>query len=396
MGLSNKRARYGILGLLWVGVPAAAGAQAPSLTISPHLNLLYDSNIARSSQELAEQRGLHRSDFRASPGLGIDLEKPFGNQSLFLNGDVGYDFYARNHRLNSARVLLDGGVNYQFSRCSGAVTGNLRIRQSQLEEFLDAGPVKNIEYFRKVGLGVRCGGTIGLVPFANVARSWASNSNSLRDFADYSMNEASGGIAYTRPTFGELSVVASIRKSRYTHREGLNLSDGYKVFSIGGRYSREIGSRLKGSFGVFKTTVDPGSGFQKFSGVTTDASLDAVLGGNLQAHLSWARDIQPVTLGLGSFEVDNRLDLTGTYALSPRLSLGAGGGLVRRHVEGDSVFAVTQINRERRWYAFSTLTYHRSARTAIDLQFRHEQRRADPSIFNYNSTSVGLNFRLSF
>ena len=395
MGLSKKRARCGILGLLCVGVPAAAEA-APTLNISPHLNLLYDSNIARSSQELAEERGLHQSDFRASPGLGIDIEKPFGNQSLFLNGDVGYDFYARNHRLNSARVLLDGGLNYRFSRCSGAVTGNLRIRQSQLEEFLDAGPVKNIEYFRKVGVGVRCGGAIGLSPFVNVARSWASNSNSLRDFSDYTMNEASGGIAYTRPTFGELSVVATVRKAKYTHREGLDLSDGYKVFSIGGRYSRDIGSRLKGSFGVFRTTVDPGSGFQKFTGVTTDASLDALLGGNLQAHLGWTRDIQPVTLGFGSFEVDNRLDLNATYALSPRLSLGAGGGLVRRHVEGDSVLPVTQIDRERRWFAFTSLTYHRSARTAIDLQFRHEQRRADPSIFDYNSTSVGLNFRLNF
>lgn len=395
MGLSDKRARCGILGLLCVGVPGAAGA-APSLNISPHLNLLYDSNIARSSPELAAQRRLHQSDFRASPGLAIDLEKPFGNQSVFLNGDVGYDFYARNHRLNSARVLLDGGVNYRFSRCSGAVTGNLRIRQSQLEEFIDAGPVKNIEYFRKVGLGVRCGGAIGLAPFANVARSWASNSNSLRDFSDYTMNEASGGIAYTRPTFGDLSVVVSVRKAKYAHREGLDLTNGYKVFSIGGRYSRDIGSRLKGSFGVFRTTVDPGSGFQKFTGVTTDASLDALLGGNLQAHLSWTRDIEPVTLGFGSFEVDNRLDLSGTYALSPRLSLGAGGGLVRRHVEGDSIFAQTQIDSERRWFAFSTLTYHRSARTAIDLQFRHEERRADPSIFDYNSTSVGLNFRLSF
>jgi hypothetical protein len=65
-------------------------------------------------------------------------------------------------------------------------------------------------------------------------------------------------------------------------------------------------------------------------------------------------------------------------------------------VEGDTAFAVRQINSERRWYALTSLTYHRSARTAIGLQFRHEERRADPSIFNYNSTSVGLNFRLNF
>jgi hypothetical protein len=375
--------------------PAAAGA-APVLQISPTFEVRYDSNVARSSDEIARQRGIRPNDWRFTPWLNVDLEKPVGNQTLFLVGDVGYDFYARNKRLNRERILLDGGAHLQFSRCTGTVHGSLAIHQSDLSELIDAAPAKNTEHIRTVGLDAKCGGPIGLTPSAGVSRTWGSNSATIRKISDYTMTQGHAGLGYARPTLGELSVIVSARHVHYPHREGVGLSDHFNVFSIGGQYSREIGSRFQGSVSLNRTTVDSGAGFPKFTGLTSSADLSILASDNLRAHVQWSRDVQPVGLGFGDFAIDNRLSGNVDYALSPRLTLSGGAGLIRRNIRGESMLDVPQLNSERRVYEYARLTYQRSARTSLALDVRHEQRDADPATFNYHSTSVGMVFRMTF
>ena len=86
----------------------------------------------------------------------------------------------------------------------------------------------------------------------------------------------------------------------------------------------------------------------------------------------------------------------GDYGFSPRLTFSAGAGLIRRHIEGEILALGPQLQSERRVFEYVRLTYKRSARTSLALDVRHEQRTADPSIFNYHSTSVGLVLRTSF
>ena len=378
-----------------VVAPAAAHA-APLLEITPTLGVRYDSNVARGSDEIARERDIRPSDWRVTPSLNLALEKPLGKQTLFLNGDVGYDFYAHNKRLNRERILLNGGAHLQFSRCTGMLEGNLAIQQSDLAELIDAAPAKNTQFVRTIALDARCGGAIGLAPFAGVSRTWATNSASIRKISDSTVDQAHAGLAYARPTLGELAVTVQVRRAHYPHRQGLGITDHFRTFSIGGRYSREIGARWQASVALNRTTVDSGAGFPKFTGLTSDVSLTALASDNLRAQVHWTRDVQPASLGLGDFVIDSRLSGDVDYGLSPRMTLGGGAGLVRRHVEGEALTTFAQLERERRVFEYARLTYRRSARTSLALDVRHEQRTATPSSFNYHSTSVGLVFRMTF
>ena len=393
----------GALALLAAAVPGAAhGASAqsspPLLTISPSIAFRYDSNVARASDEIADLRGIKPHDWRVTPNLNVELEKPLGRQVLYLVGDVGYDFYARNHQLNRGRILLNGGARLKFSRCTGTVYGSFALRQTDVAELIDAEPAGNTEHVTTVGADARCALASGLSPFVGASRTWVTNSSEVRRFADYTMDQAHGGIAYSRPVLGELAIVATVKDAHYPHREGALLTDHFHVFSIGGRYTREIGSRLQGSVGLNRTTVDSGAGFPKFTGLTSDVSLTAKASDNIQAHVQWVRDVQPVNVGFGAFNIDSRLSADLDYGFSPRLTLSGGAGLIHRHIEGALLIVgpEEQLQRDRRVFEYVRLTYARSARTSLALDVRHEQRTADPSAYNYRSTSVGLTLRTRF
>ena len=397
MRLSQDNPVRGAIAIFAMAVPSAASA-APIFTITPSVSVRYDTNVARASETVAELRGLKRSDWRLSPNLNINLEKPVGRQTIYLNGDVGYDFYARNHRLNRGRLLLNGGARLQFSRCTGTAYGSFALRQTDVAELIDVERAGNTEHITTVGADVRCGLASGLAPFGGASRTWVTNSSDTRRYADYNMNQAHGGVAYSRPVLGEFAVIASVKDADYPHRDTSTvlLTDHFHVFSIGARYSRDIGSRLKGSAAINRTTVDSGAGLPKYTGLTSDVSITALASDNIQAQLRWVRDVQPVNVGFGAFNIDSRLTADVDYGLSPRLTLSGGGGLIHRHIRGEVLLFGPELQSERRTFEYARLTYKRSERTSLALDVRHESRSADPSIFNYHSTSVGLVLRTAF
>ena len=70
----------------------------------------YDDNISRSSSVLTTQRNLSKDDYVLLPAVTATLVQPFGRQSVFLNGDVGYAFHRYNDELNRRRAKVSGGV----------------------------------------------------------------------------------------------------------------------------------------------------------------------------------------------------------------------------------------------------------------------------------------------
>jgi len=383
-----------------IAVPAVflAGAAhaAPLFEITTSLSARYDSNVARASDEIAQKRGIKPADWLLSPSINIQLDKALGSQSIYFNGDVGYDLYARNHRLDRERILLDGGARLQFLRCTATADTSLDLHQSDLSELIDSAPAKNTENIRKIALDAQCGGPIGIIPFAGASRTWASNSSSERRFADYVTDQGQGGLAFAGPTFGELAVIAQVRTTDYPDRNGFGLTNHFHVFSIGGRYTRNVGSRLNASISLSRTKVDTAPGFPTFTGLTSNVNVSMVASDNLKLQANWTRSVDPVSLGFGDFAIDSRSSLDADYGLSPLLTLSGGAGSVHRQIEGESFFLVPQIQREQRLFAYARLSYSRSARTNISLELRHERRRANPSSFNYDTTSVGLVVRMKF
>lgn len=380
--------------MLFDAVGFGVGSAAPRLRIEPQLSLIYDSNIARSSKAAAEARGLTRSDFVSTPGLKLDASLPVGNQSLFLDSDIAYDFYAHNKKLNGARLRIASGARLRLSRCLGTVSLAYARRRSELEDLLDLDPVKNIESVRTFAIDGRCGGPVGLVPVFGVSRSRSDNSQPLREFSNSVSTSGKAGLAYVRPSFGELLLLGEVRRVRYPNRSQFSaLTDGYRERSIGARFERAIGARLQTKLGLFRTSVDADRGNGRFTGMT--ANLDAIYRVNdrLKTELTMSRDVRPANFGGGDFVVASRLAAEGVYGLSPRLSFRAGTAVERRRTEGPSILAVTQLISERRYSGFGRLTYTYSDRAALDAELRREVRNADPSLFDYSSTRAMINLR---
>ncbi|HVV72183.1 MAG TPA: hypothetical protein VHI52_11910, partial [Verrucomicrobiae bacterium] len=85
------------------------------------VDILYDSNVAGSSAQLAAQRGIERADITFTPRLDVNYFKQLGADSAFLAASAGYDFYQHNTLLNRERLDGVGGLNVRLADCDGTV-----------------------------------------------------------------------------------------------------------------------------------------------------------------------------------------------------------------------------------------------------------------------------------
>jgi hypothetical protein len=368
----------------------AEAAEAGPLEVSPRLDVVYDSNVARSSDEVAEARGVEQSDVRYSPGVLVSSELDRGRQVLFLNADLGYDIYQRNSRLNSERFLLNGGAKLQFARCSGVVSGAFSRRQADLADVVDLSRVKNKQTATTVGVEARCGGPVGLTPTFGASRSWTRNSDELRQYGDAISTSANAGVSYTRPSLGDLSVVVRQTWVNYADNDllGADFADGYRVSSFGARFERRIGSRVAGSVGLYRTTVNLDGEGRDFSGWTTDADLELRISSATRATISAARNVQPANLVGGDYTLASTYGLKLEHALGTRILLNARANLDHRNIRGDFFedLSVPVLRSERRGLAAAGANYKFTDRASVGLELAHERRRATPSIFSYSST----------
>src|SRR5579871_3099669 len=111
-----------------LSAPAIPAPDAPP--VIAQLSATYFTNVAGSSQVLANARGLKRVDEAFSPDLLFNWGEPMGGLTLFLTGQAGYNFYARNSQLNSESLNLQAGANQRFSVCDATVSGAWARNQS--------------------------------------------------------------------------------------------------------------------------------------------------------------------------------------------------------------------------------------------------------------------------
>jgi hypothetical protein len=211
-------------GRLAIGAMLAASALSSSATaqetrkfdVDLRAAVAHDSNVSRSSPQLAALRGLSLADTTYSPTLALDVLLPVGRESVFLKGSAGYVTHDRNSRLDAERFDFTGGVNARLNICSTKLTADYFRGRSELGDITVVNVVKNVLELKKASLDVHCARESGLGLTGSASYDWANNSTTQLKSTDYNTTSFSGGIYYTRPRWGrspcsEITPARSIR-----------------------------------------------------------------------------------------------------------------------------------------------------------------------------------------
>jgi hypothetical protein len=369
----------------------ALAADANRINIDALVTATYDSNIARSNATIAAQRGISPEDFITAPSIAVDIRVPLSRQSVFLKGSVGYDFYARNTILNSANINLQGGANLLVRNCEATVSGSIDYAQSDLNQ-LNLAVTKNINNTTSVNLNGSCGGTVGFAPTLSLNQEWSNNSAPQLKQTNFRDFNVTAGLAYRRPLFGQLSAYFSYDDAAYPNRGllALQLQNGYRNYGAGVRYERKFGARIEGDIKVGYTAVRPiNPTVAGFDGVTFGGDVNFRFSRLLQAHLTFAREINPQILPGVSYGVENSFNGQITYSVGRKLSLAAGGSVESNNYRS-SVNVPGQVASETIWDIFGSARYQLTRRIGFSLDYHHEQRDAIPTDFSYTDDRVEL------
>ncbi len=365
----------------------------------------HDSNVARSSEERAAIRGVERSDQRLTPTVSFDIIQPIGRHSASISGVLGYDFHSRNSRLDSERIQVDGGFQFDANFCTIGLNVSAGRRQSELGDlsFLlgnTSAAVENTETQKTFGADISCGNSTGLRPTASIGRDIGDNDNILRQRSDYRTTSYRTGIAYTQPNIGDLELYASRSETRFPNNDLRGVRQNFDQISAGGTFERTIGTRITANVGVAYTKVNSAGGlFGDFSGVTYNLALTATVTPQLQISGDFSRSPQTSLNNDASFTVDTNYGVNATYAVNDRIRLSAAYRLSDRDFVSnfvDGVAPVTILRSEKLHIVSGSITYSRSQRLSLVLDGGYETRNANGTFFDYSNSYVSLGIRTSF
>ncbi|HEY2708158.1 MAG TPA: hypothetical protein VGI95_08890 [Caulobacteraceae bacterium] len=393
------------LTLIWAPAAWAQTFQGPTVSdvglpaVSVSLDTLFDSNVARSNATEAAARGLKLSDTKYSPNVSVDLTRPIGAESVFLRGDIGYDFYQSNTILNRERIDLQAGGRASFGLCQATLTGGVNRHQSYLEDIDIAAPlVRNTQTVTSVSLDTGCSRPIGFTPFASVSQSWQDDSTpQFRQFDDRQLT-VSGGIAYQQPTLGKLSGFIQYNRTDYPNQIPLGAlvpGNHYDLYAGGLRFERDLGARISATASVAYTSLAT-VGSPGFSGLTYSGDVSYRFSGRLSAHLAASRAARPATLNAAAFLVDNNYSAELMYGASSRLSATLGVSEDQQNYGGAVLAPAIQISNQRMDAIYATTRLDFGRRFYVGLNARYEVRRSDVIALNYNSARVGVSLGAHF
>ena len=386
--------------------PGAALAQlAPPIVqnteLSATLSVRHDSNVAHGSAANAAARGLTETDERITPALRFTIARPLGRNGFSLTGETGYDFFRRNSQLNRERIGVNALGRLAAGPCTVDLMPSYSRRQSDLGEiaFLNTpgtASVKNTETIQDYSGVLRCGRAIGFHPTASLGRSIGDNSNSFRRISDYRTTRYGGGIGYTNPVVGDLSLEYNHARTKYPNRPALfGSGSGYTTNRVQLSGSRDIGAILTahGSLSYIKLTPDlPGA--KGFKGSGWSLGLIARATPDLQITADTSRDVFP-SLGTDAlFQVNRSYALGATYALTRAIQLSLNGAIDRRNYVGTSSTFGPALTDSVQHSATGTVTYAYGPRLSFAIDVGHQTRNANGTIYDYKNTFVAL--RTSF
>ncbi|OHB26410.1 MAG: hypothetical protein A2790_18445 [Phenylobacterium sp. RIFCSPHIGHO2_01_FULL_69_31] len=387
-----------------------ASAQTPKVpAVTPERKLdfggrvgvVYDDNFARGSAALATARGIEPEEVVVTPSATASIVQPLGQQVLFLNGSLGYDFHRRNKQLDRQNYDIAGGGMAVFGMCQQTAFGNHRARQSDLVD-LDSVSTKNLMRSTGVGIGVTCGRPSGVGLTGLVQRQETKNSAPLTKTSDSTSETLMLGVQYANPTLGTLGFVYNYSGNEFPNRiiPGRPVGDGFITQTFGVNVQRKFGSRLEVAAGAGQTTVkrefSPPGVRQKFKSTSYSGEITYRVGGRITLLASADRAIVPSSRPGKLFDISTNGEVEGRYKIGSRYEASVGHSIGDLKSNADTAVAALVVTKSRVNATYASLSYKQSERLSLSLDVRRQERKTNLQDFNYNGTRVGLTAEVSF
>lgn len=392
--LNGKVGAGVVVGLAALSTSASA-QEARRLDFGLEAAAEYNSNVARTSEELANLRGIELADTIFTPAATIDALLPLGKHSVFLNGRVGYSFYNKNTELNRERLDLTAGLNGQVGPCQTTLSGTFTRGVNQLEDPVLIDDPKNIQETKQVGINVACmrGSGLGLV--GSASKVWTDNDQPLAQQSDAERSSLTLGVSYSRPALGTITLFGNRDKAEYPNRI---VGGGYELTGIGVSYERQLGARIQGSVSIASTTVEqqgPLAAEGDLETLSYSADLSYRASSRLKFKALFDRSVTPSAAIGRSYDIAETYSFGGDYNLGSRITVNLGVSRVERESDGLMVPGVS-LTDSRTDAVFGTVRYKQSERLAFVLTAGREERTTNAPLFDYKNTRIGLAAQLSF
>ncbi len=399
-----------------------AGAPARQINIRASLEASYDSNVFGFGDNRNVLDTRSKDDFSLTPSLLVDVVLPFGRNSAYLRGQLGYDFHLENTELNRERISLDGGATVAVAgSCSTSASMSYsRLRSNAGDIFIvdpeidpDFRQVRdNVQERKSIGGRVSCGGAIGLSPSLGYNHTEARNGSSFFRSNDSNQDAVDFSLGYQRPSLGRVALYGSYAEGEYLGRDifgglrGLtpfdpNNLDGVKNYSAGVRFERNIGSRISGAVAVGYSWVDPKAiNSRRFRGNNYSVNLNLRPTDRLSVDLLATRSADLSNSAFATYSLTEVYSLNGTYRMNPRLAFNFGSSYqtrdYRTEVQVAPGLGFRFVDKDKFTRAYVGAVYELNRRLRINGLFSQQGRRSNDARFNYtNSTvTVGVSYRL--
>lgn len=402
-------------GLLALGTIVGIGACSPAMaqkmpdvqatrdmTIGAAMDVIYNSNVARTNPTLAALRSVHPQDETVRPSAHFSIVQPIGRQAVFLKGFAGYDFHRENKQLNRQNADLTGGGIVTTGPCHTTLFGRYAAAQSDLAD-VTLGTVKNTLTTIAEGGGLACGSGRGLGGQISGQHSETTNSGAIQDAADHTVDGGQASISYGRPSLGTLALTGNYSQQRFPNQIDFNGHKGDEYWSqmLGVDYQRAFGSKINvtASVGVNslkRQSAPPGvplsSSTTGYAAQVTYKMSDR-LGFSLTAQRAYLPSNRPGKL----YDLTTSAEGFATYHLGTRFVVTLGGVIDDIVSNQDTAVAAPLTpTKSRRKSVYTGLSYQQSQRASIALNVRQEDRKADLASFDYSDTRATLSLAVNF
>ena len=392
---------------------ANPGAATRQIDIRATVDVGYDTNVFGVGRGFVGAVGRELDEFSVTPSLQLNILQPVGRHSAYINGQIGYDFFARNDQLNRERINLQAGYNLALPlRCDGNLNSSyLRARVNAGDIFaLNPDPAfgrNNTFVVRSVGGRVNCNRAIGFSPSVGYTRSEIRNSIPLFQLNDLDSDTYDASIGYARPSLGRVSIYGSYARTGFLRRNRFGFPafpgdalDGVEVYTAGGRFEREIGSRISGAIAAGYSWVNPRNVFaDPFTGSNYSVSLALRPSDRLTVDLLASRAIDVQNTIFATFAVTDVYALNGTYRVTRPLALNFGSSYQQRDFRGNARTpdGALFINSDSFIRAYGGFSYDLNRQLRLTGLVSQSRRNSNVNAFDFRNTSVnlGISYALS-